>query len=98
MASFYVHEDGTRLQKLTDGQVSNRLAAYNPDGGFERDLRALWAETGEKLEESIRANGGEEAALKLRARFTTRVDADWIHAVAAYGIELHTRKQSVPAV
>src|SRR5687768_18416247 len=85
MASFHVNEDGSKLQKLTEGQVSNRLAAYNPDGCFERDLKALWAEAGEKLEANIRAGGGDEAARQLRARFTTPVDAAWIQAVADYG-------------
>src|SRR5215213_167162 len=98
MASFYVHEDGSKLQKLTDGQVSNRLAAYNPDGRFERDLKALWAEAGGKLESRIKESGGEEAARQLSDRFTNPVDSDWIQSVAAYGIELHTRKLSVPTV
>jgi len=98
MASFYVHEDGSKLQKLTDGQVSNRLAAYNPDGRFERDLRALWAEAGDKLESRMRTSGGEEAAGQLRHRFTSPVDVEWIQSVAAYGIELYARKLSVPTV
>jgi len=42
--------------------------------------------------------GGDEAALQLHHRLTAPVDADWIHTVAAYGIELHTRKLSVPTV
>jgi len=98
MASFHVNEDGTKLQKLTDGQVASRLAAYNPDGRFERDLKALWREAGEKLVATMCEGGGDEAALHLHHRLTAPVDADWIQSVAAYGIELHTRKLSVPTV
>ena len=36
-ADFHVHEDGSRLQKLTAQQVEARLAAYNPHGAFEAD-------------------------------------------------------------
>jgi methyl-accepting chemotaxis protein len=98
MASFYTDEDGTNLQKLTEGQVAARLASYNPDGCFQRDLRALWEEAGQTLETTIRASGGDAAAEQLRHRFTAPVDAAWIQAVADYGIELHTRKMSVPMV
>src|SRR5688572_9233000 len=98
MASFHVHEDGTRLQKLTDGQVAARLAAYNPDGGFERDLQALWREAGEAIEATLLAQGGEDAARQLHSRFAMKVDAAWIQAVADYGIELYLRKLSVPIV
>ena len=89
---------GPQLQKLTDTQVSNRLGAYNGDGGFERDLAFLWEVAGEALEAAMRDGGGEEAAQQLRSRFNRPVDAGWIHAVAAYGIELYERKLSVPVV
>ena len=98
MASFHMNEDGSKLQKLTDGQVSSRLAAYNPDGCFGRDLQALWREAGEKLVATMCEGGGDEAALHLHHRLTAPVDAEWIQTVAAYGIELHTRKLSVPTV
>jgi methyl-accepting chemotaxis protein len=98
MASFHVHEDGSSLQKLTDGQVAARLAAYSPDGGFERDLQVLWNEAGEAIEATMLAQGGEDAAAQLRSRFVMKVDSDWIQSVAAYGIELHLRKLSVPVV
>jgi methyl-accepting chemotaxis protein len=87
---------GAKPMQLTDGQVSNRLAAYNSDGGFDRALRALREEAGEALEAEMLAQGGEEAARQLRHRFGRPVDADWILAVAEYGVELHTRKMSVP--
>ncbi len=93
-----MNEDGSKLQKLTDGQVAARLASYNPDGGFERDLQALWREAGEKLVATMCEGGGDEAALHLHHRLTAPVDSDWIQTVAAYGIELHTRKLSVPTV
>ncbi|MEA1014406.1 methyl-accepting chemotaxis protein [Sphingosinicella sp. LY1275] len=96
MADFHVHEDGSRLQKLTEQQVANRLAIYNADGAFERDLRALWEEAGDILDAAIRAVQDEAAADHFRERCTSPVDAEWIHAVAAYGLELYVRNFSVP--
>ena len=77
-------ENGLQLQKLTDSQVANRLGAYNADGGLERDLAFLWHGAGEAMEAAMRDGGGEEAAQQLRSRFNRPVDAEWIHAVAAY--------------
>src|SRR5919205_1609313 len=97
MADYASHEDGRTLQKLTDRQVSNRLAAYNPGGEFEEKLHALWAEAGDLIEESVRESGGETALDRTRLSFTRPVDAAWVHAVAALGFEIYTRGTSVPA-
>ena len=49
------------LQRLTDEQVANRLAAYNGDGGLERDLKALWNDASDILVDQQRRVFGEEA-------------------------------------
>ncbi|MEA3065496.1 MAG: methyl-accepting chemotaxis protein [Sphingomonadales bacterium] len=97
MADGFRDKDGTLLQKLTDGQVANRLRAYNDDGGFERELGWLWAEAGDLIEAAVRASGGDSAARRTRDSFTRPVDAAWIHAVAGLGFEIYTKALSVPA-
>jgi len=89
-------ERGVKPMQLTEAQIANRLAAYNPDGNFERALAELWGEAGAALEAAMLESGGGEAARQLRQRFSTPVDREWILAVAGYGIELHMRKMSVP--
>jgi methyl-accepting chemotaxis protein len=97
-AEYHVHGDGTKLQKLTAGQVEARLAAYNKSGGFERDLEWLWREAGAEIERTVRRNAGDEAARQMRERLTRPVDVKWIEGVAAFGIEIYTAKRSVPSV
>jgi methyl-accepting chemotaxis protein len=97
-ADFHVHGDGTKLQKLTSGQIEARLAAYNKGGAFERDLAWLWREAGEAIEWAVRTDAGEEAARHMRERLTRPVDAKWIEDVAAFGIEIYTGKRPVPSV
>jgi methyl-accepting chemotaxis protein len=98
MANCYEQEDGTKLQKLTEQQVESRLAAYNPDGNFERELQRLWDQAGESLEEAMRNLGGEDPAQQLRSRFGVPVDAQWVRSIAEWGVELFVRKLSVPVV
>jgi methyl-accepting chemotaxis protein len=88
--------DGTLLQKLTDAQVERRLSAYNPGGGFERELAWLWAEAGDLVESAVTASGGEAAAKRTRESFTRPVDADWIHAVAGLAFDIYTSGLPVP--
>jgi methyl-accepting chemotaxis protein len=98
IATFQIQADGSKLQKLTDEQVSSRLKAYNAGGSFERDLKALWEDAGDLLEDVMRTRGGEAAAERLALRFTTPVDAEWIHGIAAFGIEIFTQGLCVPSV
>jgi methyl-accepting chemotaxis protein len=96
MADAFHDRDGLILQKLTDAQVEHRLAAYNGDGGFERELGWLWAEAGDLIEGAVLASGGEAAVLRTRESFTRPVDAAWIHAVARLGFDIYTKGISVP--
>ncbi len=87
---------GATLQKLTDRQVAHRLAAYNPGGEFERALAELWARAGDIIETAVRDSGGEPAARRTRASFTSPVDEAWVHAVAALGFDIYTKGLPVP--
>ena len=96
MADAFHDRDGRILQKLTDAQVAHRLAAYNGDGGFERELGWLWAGAGDLIEAAVLASGGEAAAKRTRESLTRPVDAAWIHAVAELGFEIFTQGSPVP--
>jgi methyl-accepting chemotaxis protein len=103
IATFHITDDGSRLQMMTEKQVSARLAAYNADGSFERDLGVLWEEAGDLLQQVVRdqaedEKAAQEAAERIKSRLTKPVDAAWIHDIALFGIEIYTRNLSVPAV
>ncbi len=97
MADAFHHRDGKILQKLTDAQVAHRLRAYNPDGGFERELGWLWAQAGDLIETAVLASGGEAAARRTRESFTRPIDSAWIHDVARLGFDIYAKGISVPA-
>lgn len=84
------------LQRLTDQQVSARLAAYNPEGSLERDIELLRAKAFDLVTEEIVAHFGPERAERFAKNYTGKVDAEWVQGVAAYGRELFAEKMSVP--
>ncbi len=87
----------TELQPLTDGQVQNRLNAYNHDGALDRDLRALWTDASDIIRDCARAHFGESAVAVVERHYTASVDETWIQNVAEFGRRLYREKQSVPA-
>ncbi|MCL6683505.1 methyl-accepting chemotaxis protein [Sphingomonas alba] len=87
----------TALQPLTDTQVQNRLDAYNAGGKLERDIRALWDDSGDLIEAEVRDQFGEQAAERVRKHYTSKVDADWVQEIAEYGRRIFSEKTSVPA-
>ena len=89
--------DNGHLQRLTDEQVTARLAAYNPNGSLERDIRKLWDETGDIIDAEVRAQFGADAAQKMQSHCTSPVDSSWIQNVAEYGRRIYQEKTSVPA-
>jgi methyl-accepting chemotaxis protein len=89
--------ESMQLQRLTDEQVSARLAAYNPGGSLERDIHQLWDHAGSIIEEEVRGQFGAEAANSLQPHFSGKVDANWIQSVAEYGRRIYRDKTSVPA-
>jgi methyl-accepting chemotaxis protein len=85
------------LQRLTDEQVNARLAAYNPDGSLQRDLHRLWDEAGDIIESEVSAQFGPEAAVKVHAHYTGKLDSGWVQDVAEYGRRIYRERTSVPA-
>ena len=96
-AEFHVTKDGTKLQKLTAGQIERRLAAYNPDRGFERDLAWFWKAAGDIVAEEVQRQFGPAAVGTLEGHYTSPVDAAWVQSVANYGIRLYHQGEDVPA-
>jgi methyl-accepting chemotaxis protein len=88
--------DTAQLQRLTDEQVSARLAAYNPGGSLEADIRQLQESAADIVAEEIVAEFGPERAARFANNYTGKVDAAWVQAVAEYGREIFSQKMSVP--
>jgi methyl-accepting chemotaxis protein len=86
-----------QLQRLTDEQVSARLAAYNSDGSLDRDIALLREKAGDLIESAVREQFGREAADKARAHYATKIDAGWVQSVADYGRRVYAEKTPVPA-
>jgi methyl-accepting chemotaxis protein len=87
--------DTAHLQRLTDEQVSARLAAYGDDGAFEQSMRQLWDSAGDLIAEAASRHGAQAAALD-QEQFNTPFDADWIHRVAQHGARMYQAKESFP--
>ncbi|HET9460092.1 MAG TPA: methyl-accepting chemotaxis protein [Sphingomicrobium sp.] len=88
--------DTAHLQRLTDDQVSRRLAAYADDGRFEEAMRWLWSVAGEIIEDASRSHFGDETARQYREQFTTPVDESWVRGVAEEGVRMYVDHSDVP--
>lgn len=88
--------DTAHLQRLTDEQVSARLAAYGDEGRFEQEMRALWDSAGDLVAQSARLHFGEQAVALDEKQFTSPFDAHWIHRVADHGVRMYQAKESFP--
>ncbi len=86
-----------QLQRLTDEQVSARLAAYNAVGALDRDIANLRENAADLIAGEIQAQFGPERAERFAANYTGDVDASWIQNVADYGRQIYREKTSVPA-
>jgi methyl-accepting chemotaxis protein len=84
------------LQRLTDEQVSARLAAYNPRGSLDRDVEFLRENATDIVVAAIQAQFGPERAERLAGNYSGKVDAAWIQNVAEYGRQIYREKTSVP--
>jgi methyl-accepting chemotaxis protein len=89
--------DTGQLQRLTDEQVNARLQAYNPDGSLERDVHGLWQDAGDIIEAEVRSQFGPEAAERVHAHYSGRIDSAWVQNIAEYGRRIYREKMSVPA-
>ena len=88
--------DTGHLQRLTDEQVSERLAAYNPGGSLERDILLLKETAMDIVAEEIVAEFGPERAERFARNYAGNVDSAWVQGVAEYGREIFSQKMSVP--
>ncbi len=88
--------DSGQLQRLTDSQVSARLAAYNPGGSLERDIHQLWEDAGDIIEAEVKAQFGPDAAKAVKAHYNGSVGVDWIQDIAEYGRRIFREKMPVP--
>ena len=85
-----------QLQRLTDEQVKERLAAYNGDGSLERDLQLLRDNAAEIIGAEVLAQFGPERAARYAEAHARPVNADWIQGIAGYGRQIFAEKMSVP--
>ncbi|MEO6225073.1 MAG: methyl-accepting chemotaxis protein [Sphingomicrobium sp.] len=85
------------LQRLTDEQVSARLAAYNHDGSLDRDLALLRDEAGDLIAAQVHNDFGAERAERYMATYAGTVDAAWVQRIAEYGRIIHAERLAVPA-
>lgn len=88
--------DTGQLQRLTDEQVKERLAAYADGGRFQSNLQWLWDEAGDIIEQVARKHLNEEAVKYERDRFTRPIDVAWVRGVADYGMQMFKANVSVP--
>ena len=86
-----------QLQRLTDDQVSARLAAYNGDGSLDRDVKLLRDNIIDIIRDEIVAQFGNERAERFAANYAGSVDAKWVQGVAEYGRQIFSEKISVPS-
>ena len=88
--------DTAHLQKLTDEQVSARLAAYGDDGRFEQAMHALWEAAGDLIADAGRRNAEDQDVALDEEQFTKPFDAQWVHRVAQRGAGMYQAKESFP--
>jgi methyl-accepting chemotaxis protein len=84
------------LQRLTDEQVRDRLAAYNPGGALDRDVELLRDNCTDLIAAEVIGNFGPERAERYARLYMGKVDADWVQGVAEYGREIYRERTSVP--
>jgi len=85
-----------QLQRLTDEQVTARLAAYNGDGSLERDLQLLRENATDIIAAEVLAQFGPERAARYADVHGKQVNAAWIQGIAEYGRMIYAEKTSVP--
>jgi methyl-accepting chemotaxis protein len=89
--------DTGQLQRLTDSQVSARLAAYNSGGALDRDIEVLRENAIDIVAAAVQEHFGPERAQRFASNYAGSVDASWIQNVAEYGRQIFREKTSVPA-
>jgi methyl-accepting chemotaxis protein len=88
--------DTGQLQRLTDQQVSARLAAYNASGSLDRDIGLFKDRVLEFVVAEIRAQFGPERADRYGDIYSGKVDMAWVQSIAEYGRQIFRNHTSVP--
>ena len=88
--------DTGQLQRLTDQQVSARLAAYNASGSLDRDIELFKDRVLEFVVAEIRAQFGPERAERYAGIYSNKVDVAWVQSIAEYGRQIFHNHTSVP--
>ena len=84
------------LQRLTDEQVRERLAAYNADGTLDRDTQLLRDHCTDIIGGAIISQFGPERAARYAETHSGKVNAAWVQNIAEYGREIYRDRTSVP--
>ncbi|MEO5774374.1 MAG: methyl-accepting chemotaxis protein [Sphingomicrobium sp.] len=71
--------------RMSDDQVSARVAAYGQGGRFGEDLAWLWNEAGQLIEGAARGALGNTGAQHCLNVFGGQVDSSWVCALADEG-------------
>jgi len=79
-------------ERLSDEQVSARLAAYGDNGQFGDELAWLWGEAGDLIGGAAKTALGASGAELYRDIFTSPVDATWVRGIAEAGAKLGSGK------
>ncbi|MFL6734150.1 MAG: methyl-accepting chemotaxis protein [Sphingomicrobium sp.] len=74
--------------RMSDDQVSARVAAYGEDGRFGDELAWLWSEAGELIQTAAEGSLGAVASQHCQNIFTGPVDSNWVRALADEGSRL----------
>src|SRR5215210_5820481 len=85
-----------QLQRLTDEQVGARLAAYNPGGSLDRDLKLFRDHMLGLVVAEIGTEFGSERADRYSAIYAGKINAAWVQSIAEYGRDIYRDKTSVP--
>jgi methyl-accepting chemotaxis protein len=88
--------DTGQLQRLTDEQVSARLAAYNASGSLECDIELYKESALAGVVSEIRAQFGPERADRYAKIYSGKVDAAWVQSIAEYGRQIFSNHTSIP--
>jgi methyl-accepting chemotaxis protein len=68
--------------RMSDEQVSARVAAYGQDGRFGEDLAWLWSEAGELIEAAAQGAIGASGSQHCKNLFSGSVDSNWVRELA----------------
>ncbi len=85
-----------QLQRLTDEQVSARLAAYNPGGSLDGDVELLREKAADLIAAEVFEQFGQKRAERYAAIYSGKVDSAWVQGIAEYGREIYSDRTPVP--